>query len=53
MLTTALYEKAAPDRSFLIVDAGMNDLMRPALYGAHHDIRPLKQAATDAAGKDL
>jgi diaminopimelate decarboxylase len=51
MLTTALYEKAAPDRSFLIVDAGMNDLMRPALYGAHHDIRPLKQAATDAPEK--
>jgi diaminopimelate decarboxylase len=51
MLTTALYEKTAPDRSFLIVDAGMNDLMRPALYGAHHDIRPLKQAATDAPEK--
>ncbi|WP_321490568.1 diaminopimelate decarboxylase [uncultured Hyphomonas sp.] len=51
MLTTALYEKAAPDRSFLIVDAGMNDLMRPALYGAHHDIRPLKQAAPDAPEK--
>lgn len=51
MLTTALYEKAAPDRSFLIVDAGMNDLMRPALYGAHHDILPLKQAAPDAPEK--
>jgi diaminopimelate decarboxylase len=51
MLTTALYEKAAPDRSFLIVDAGMNDLMRPALYGAHHDIRPLKEAAPDAPEK--
>ena len=51
MLTTALYEKAAPDRSFLIVDAGMNDLMRPALYGAHHDITPLKQAAPDAPVK--
>jgi diaminopimelate decarboxylase len=51
MLTTALYEKTAPDRSFLIVDAGMNDLMRPALYGAHHDIRPLKQAAPDAPEK--
>ena len=51
MLTTALYEKTAPDRSFLIVDAGMNDLMRPALYGAHHDIQPLKQAAPDAPEK--
>ena len=51
LLTTALYEKAAPDRSFLIVDAGMNDLMRPALYGAHHTIQPLKQPAPDAPTK--
>jgi diaminopimelate decarboxylase len=51
LLTTALYEKAAPDRSFLIVDAGMNDLMRPALYGAHHTILPLKQPAPDAPTK--
>nr|WP_321360443.1 diaminopimelate decarboxylase [uncultured Hyphomonas sp.] len=51
MLTTALYEKTAPDRSFLIVDAGMNDLMRPALYGAHHDIQPLKQPVPGAAEK--
>jgi diaminopimelate decarboxylase len=43
MLTTALYEKQAPDRTFLIIDAGMNDLIRPALYGAHHDIVPLAE----------
>ena len=43
MLATALYHKPAPDRTFLILDAGMNDLMRPALYQAHHDIIPLKQ----------
>ena len=41
MVTEALYHKVAPDRTFLIVDAGMNDLMRPALYQAHHDIVPL------------
>jgi diaminopimelate decarboxylase len=45
LLTTALYEKQAPDRTFLIVDAGMNDLIRPALYGAHHDIVPLAEPA--------
>lgn len=45
LLTTALYEKEAPDRTFLIIDAGMNDLIRPALYGAHHDIRPLEEPA--------
>jgi diaminopimelate decarboxylase len=45
LLTTALYEKQAPDRTFLIIDAGMNDLIRPALYGAHHDIVPLAEPA--------
>jgi len=49
LLTTALYEKEAPDRTFLIVDAGMNDLMRPALYAAHHDILPLVQPSAGAA----
>ncbi len=44
MLSTALYEKEAPDRTFLIIDAGMNDLMRPALYNAHHDILPVAEA---------
>jgi len=44
MITQALYKKPAPDRTFLIIDAGMNDLMRPALYSAHHDILPLKEA---------
>ncbi len=45
LVTTALYEKQAPDRTFLIVDAGMNDLIRPALYGAHHDILPVAEPA--------
>ena len=44
MITEALYKKPAPDRTFLIVDAGMNDLIRPALYAAHHDILPLQDA---------
>lgn len=51
LLTTALYEKQAPDRTFLIVDAGMNDLIRPALYGAHHDIVPLAEPAPGQARK--
>jgi diaminopimelate decarboxylase len=48
LLTRAVYLKDAPDRTFLIVDAGMNDLMRPALYGAHHDIWPVIEPAADA-----
>jgi diaminopimelate decarboxylase len=51
LVTTALYEKKAPDRTFLILDAGMNDLMRPALYGAHHDILPLAEPDGEAAQK--
>ncbi|MDP3460025.1 MAG: diaminopimelate decarboxylase, partial [Hyphomonas sp.] len=51
LLTTALYEKQAPDRTFLIVDAGMNDLIRPALYGAHHDILPLAEPRAGQAQK--
>lgn len=51
LLTTALYEKQAPDRTFLIIDAGMNDLIRPALYGAHHDIVPLAEPEAGQAQK--
>ena len=55
LLTTILYEKDAPDRTFLIVDAGMNDLMRPALYDAHHDIQPLDEtgAGTETKTYDI
>ncbi|MEM1105365.1 MAG: diaminopimelate decarboxylase [Pseudomonadota bacterium] len=42
LLTRALYLKNAPDRTFLVVDAGMNDFLRPALYDAHHEIVPVK-----------
>lgn len=45
LLSETLYLKPAPDRTFLIVDAGMNDLMRPALYDAHHDVLPLSEPA--------
>lgn len=48
MVTEALYHKPAPDRTFLIVDAGMNDLMRPALYQAHHDIVPVDEPSAGA-----
>ncbi len=47
MITEILYQKPAPDRRFLILDAGMNDLIRPALYQAHHDILPLDDPGAD------
>jgi diaminopimelate decarboxylase len=43
LLTRVLYRKQTPHRRFVVVDAGMNDLMRPALYEAHHAIQPVTQ----------
>jgi diaminopimelate decarboxylase len=43
LLTRVLYRKANGERQFVIVDAGMNDLIRPALYHSHHEIVPLRQ----------
>ena len=45
LITRCLYEKKGAAKTFKIVDAGMNDLIRPALYEGHHEIVPLKQAA--------
>ncbi|GMU58733.1 MAG: diaminopimelate decarboxylase [Myxococcaceae bacterium] len=42
LLTRVVYRKKTPARRFLIVDAGMNDLLRPALYEAHHEVRPVR-----------
>lgn len=41
LLTRVAYLKHTPARSFAIVDAAMNDLIRPSLYQAHHDILPV------------
>ena len=43
LLTTVLYRKSTPTKNFVIVDAGMNDLIRPALYEGYHEIEPLSQ----------
>lgn len=41
LVSSVIYHKAGEDRDFLIVDAAMNDLVRPSMYGAHHDIVPV------------
>ena len=41
LLSKVLYVKEGEDRKFLIVDAAMNDLLRPALYDAYHEIEPV------------
>jgi diaminopimelate decarboxylase len=43
-----LYVKRGEAKTFVIVDAGMNDLVRPTLYDAHHDLRPVREAAVGA-----
>lgn len=45
LLTKCLYEKKGTAKTFKIVDAGMNDLIRPALYEGHHEIVPLVEPA--------
>jgi len=44
LVTKALYEKIGESKRFVIVDAAMNDLIRPSLYSAYHDIRPVSEA---------
>jgi diaminopimelate decarboxylase len=48
LVTRVIYVKEGVSRSFLIVDAAMNDLIRPALYDAYHAILPVAQPASDA-----
>ncbi len=48
LVTRVLYVKRGEAKTFVIVDAGMNDLVRPTLYDAHHDIRPVQEAEVGA-----
>jgi len=43
LATRVLYMKHADTKSFVVVDAGMNDLVRPTLYEAHHEVRPVAE----------
>ena len=47
LLSEVLYVKRGEDRVFLIIDAAMNDLLRPALYDAFHDMEAVKQPSLD------
>ena len=46
LVTSALYHKDSGEKRFLIVDAGMNDLIRPSLYEAYHEIKPVVEDGT-------
>ncbi|MDR1042099.1 MAG: diaminopimelate decarboxylase [Deltaproteobacteria bacterium] len=41
LVSRVLYLKRTPAKSFVVVDAAMNDLVRPSLYGAYHELRPV------------
>jgi len=50
LITKIIYIKKSGNKNFIILDAGMNNLMRPALYDAHHKIIPLKKNNKRIAG---
>jgi diaminopimelate decarboxylase len=49
LVTRVLYVKYGDAKTFVIIDAGMNDLIRPTLYEAHHDLRPVRESKPGAA----
>ncbi|MEX0637262.1 MAG: diaminopimelate decarboxylase [Burkholderiales bacterium] len=49
LLTRVQYVKPGDARNFLVVDAAMNDLLRPALYDAWHEVRPVRESQAAAA----
>ncbi|MGB1033711.1 MAG: diaminopimelate decarboxylase [Primorskyibacter sp.] len=55
LVSQVIYVKSGEDRTFLILDAAMNDLIRPAMYEAHHDIVPVTEPVpgTEQAPMDI
>ena len=53
LLTRVLYRKTNNRKRFLIVDAAMNDLVRPSLYGAYHEIVPVSRGARETEITDV
>jgi diaminopimelate decarboxylase len=49
LVTRVLYRKERPDKNFIIVDAAMNDLIRPSLYDAHHSVWKVSRAGSQDA----
>jgi len=53
LVTRVHYTKKGPTKKFVVVDAGMNDLARPSLYGAYHEIKPVAESVTDREVADV
>ena len=53
LVTSVLYTKPADDKQFIIIDAAMNDLIRPTLYDAHHRIEPVHMSNREQHISDI
>jgi diaminopimelate decarboxylase len=53
LITRVLYVKRNQTKNFVVVDAGMNDLMRPTLYGSYHEIVPAREGAAERLQADI
>ncbi len=53
LVASVIYLKKALERNFLIIDAAMNDLMRPAMYDAYHNFIPVRQNASEKINMDI
>ena len=53
LLTRVLYVKRSQQKNFIVVDAGMNDLMRPTLYGSYHEIVPVEPRPAEKLTADV
>ena len=53
LLSRVIYVKEGEAKKFLIIDAGMNDLVRPAMYDAYHDIWPVAESTTEKTDYDV
>jgi diaminopimelate decarboxylase len=53
LIVKVLYRKSAGGKNFLIIDGGMNDLVRPTLYDAYHDIAPVINSARTREKADV
>lgn len=53
LVTRVLYTKEKDDKNFIIVDAGMNDMMRPSLYDSYHGVKPVTRRKRDETVSDI
>ncbi len=53
LVSRVVYHKSNGDKNFMIVDAGMNDLLRPSLYNAYHEIKPLVKKGNEKLKCDI